>query len=724
MKIVEGDTVVLSASPVPGNEQLVYRTVDNLFKLGANVLYNRVANVHVRGHAAQEELKIDPVARAPEVLRAGARRVPAHGAARPTRRVDGAGHGELHPRRTATSWSSTKTSASYGERVSADYVYVDGLGVGDIDHVVLRDRKHLASDGMVVVILAMDKLTGHVAGRPEVVSRGFVDMDESDSLPGTHGRSGRARARRRRPYRRVGRRACTGEGFRRQVPVRRDAAAPDGAAGGGGGLVLAARTRAKSGARTRRPKAAVKAVGRRRGGQSAYATIHGLLLRRESIGVALWLVALLAIPWLVPLFPGLIDLRDRFVETFGLLVFVWIALLAYAGWLVVRDEQRRLWAHWKPWAIGITAALFLAGFFGFFRPRWDLGDVALSAHTAGGELGHRLAGNPVGVLAWLAIGIAAFVLAAPETAAALARETPHAAQTAWGWRIPHRIGAWARRSFEFIFPTQPAPKGSVKMPLDSVLWAQGAGGAAIAEEDEVEAAEPVQPGLFPELDPIAEADPEAPGVTIDAKGNRRSRDGWQLPSMDVLADKAPPETGRPDSAIRASVIEETLASFGVDAKVVQINEGPTVTQFGIEPGWDIKTRTVIERDKDNKPLLDKDGQPEDAQRRGLAHARPRAADNVARERPCAGARRAVDPDRGAGAGQAGARASRCRTPASSLVTLRSVVESAALPEALRTQQAHASRSGRASRANRWSRTWRACRTCSSRARPAPASPYA
>ena len=76
----------------------------------------------------------------------------------------------------------TETSADYGDRISADYVYVDGLGVGDIDHVVLRDRKHLASDGMVVVIVAMDKQTGHVAGRPEVVSRGFVDMDESDEL--------------------------------------------------------------------------------------------------------------------------------------------------------------------------------------------------------------------------------------------------------------------------------------------------------------------------------------------------------------------------------------------------------------------------------------------------------------------------------------------------------------------------------------------------------------
>ena len=82
VKIVEGDTVILSASAVPGNEALVHRTVDNLFKLGANVLYNRIADVHVRGHAAQEELKIVHTLVRPTLLRAGARRVSPHGAAR------------------------------------------------------------------------------------------------------------------------------------------------------------------------------------------------------------------------------------------------------------------------------------------------------------------------------------------------------------------------------------------------------------------------------------------------------------------------------------------------------------------------------------------------------------------------------------------------------------------------------------------------------------------
>jgi S-DNA-T family DNA segregation ATPase FtsK/SpoIIIE len=93
-----------------------------------------------------------------------------------------------------------------------------------------------------------------------------------------------------------------------------------------------------------------------------------------------------------------------------------------------------------------------------------------------------------------------------------------------------------------------------------------------------------------------------------AKSRRKARDGWQLPPLEVLLDVAAPE-GQADSAVRAQLIEETLASFGVDAKVVQVNEGPTVTQFGIEPGWEIKTRQVQERDANGKPVMDRNGKP-------------------------------------------------------------------------------------------------------------------
>ena len=180
--IIEGDTVVMSSSPIPGSEGLVNRVIDNLFKLGANVLYNRVANVHVRGHAAQEELKLTLSLVKPRYF------IPVHGEYR---------HMRIHARlaqdmgipadRTyvledGDVWETDGLTAGVMGKVSAANIYVDGLGVGDIDHVVLRDRRHLASDGMLVVIIAVDKQTGQPVGRPDVVSRGFVDEQESAGL--------------------------------------------------------------------------------------------------------------------------------------------------------------------------------------------------------------------------------------------------------------------------------------------------------------------------------------------------------------------------------------------------------------------------------------------------------------------------------------------------------------------------------------------------------------
>ena len=174
--------MVLSASAVPGNESLVYRTVDNLFRLGARVLYNRIANVHVRGHAAQEELKIVHSLVRPRYF------VPIHGEYRhmalhaDLARSLGMPDEHIFVLTDGDVLELDEQGAHVSGRVHADYVYVDGLGVGDIDHLVLRDRRHLATDGMVVIILAIEKQTGRLVGLPEVVSRGFVDIEESEEL--------------------------------------------------------------------------------------------------------------------------------------------------------------------------------------------------------------------------------------------------------------------------------------------------------------------------------------------------------------------------------------------------------------------------------------------------------------------------------------------------------------------------------------------------------------
>ncbi|MBI2303174.1 MAG: ribonuclease J [Chloroflexi bacterium] len=180
LKVIPGDTVVVSASPIPGNEQVVNRTINNLFKEGAQVLYGRVANVHVHGHGSQEELKMLLSLVKPRYM------VPVHGEYR---------HLMLHAQLAKTLGISPdhtfvlengdvleigEGEAAVTGRVNSDYVYVDGLG--DVGNIVLRDRKHLSRDGILVAIIVVDKRTGHIVGRPDLVSRGFADIDEAQGL--------------------------------------------------------------------------------------------------------------------------------------------------------------------------------------------------------------------------------------------------------------------------------------------------------------------------------------------------------------------------------------------------------------------------------------------------------------------------------------------------------------------------------------------------------------
>ncbi|MCZ2110265.1 MAG: ribonuclease J [Dehalococcoidia bacterium] len=182
IQIVEGDTVVLSASPIPGNETAVYRNVDNLFRLGADVLYNRVSNIHVRGHASREELKIIQGLLQPEYF------VPVHGEYRhlvvhaKLAEAVGVPKGNAFVLTDGDVLEIDEESAWTAERVPASYVYIDGLGIGDVDQHILRDRAHLSTDGVVVVMVAVDKSTGKLERAPEVLARGFVDVGGQEDL--------------------------------------------------------------------------------------------------------------------------------------------------------------------------------------------------------------------------------------------------------------------------------------------------------------------------------------------------------------------------------------------------------------------------------------------------------------------------------------------------------------------------------------------------------------
>jgi ribonuclease J len=184
VKIKQGDTVVVSATPIPGNEVSVSRVINNLFRLGAEVIYGGNAGVHVSGHAAQEELKMLLAMLRPEFV------VPFHGDYRHLMlyRKMALGMGEAFKDENvliAENGAILEFSQGFGKMVNkapVGYVYVDGTTVGDVGNVVVRDRQLLSRDGILMVVVGIDRATGELVVGPDVVSRGFVYMRQSDDL--------------------------------------------------------------------------------------------------------------------------------------------------------------------------------------------------------------------------------------------------------------------------------------------------------------------------------------------------------------------------------------------------------------------------------------------------------------------------------------------------------------------------------------------------------------
>lgn len=180
--IVKGDMVIISANPIPGNEKLVSRVINQLFKKGAEVIYEALADVHVSGHACQEELKLMHTLVKPKFF------IPVHGEYRhlkqhaelamklgmPESNVVIADNGDV----IEVSRDSIKKSGT----VISGQVFVDGLGVGDVGNIVLRDRKHLSQDGILTVVVTIEKESGSVIAGPDIISRGFVYVREAEDL--------------------------------------------------------------------------------------------------------------------------------------------------------------------------------------------------------------------------------------------------------------------------------------------------------------------------------------------------------------------------------------------------------------------------------------------------------------------------------------------------------------------------------------------------------------
>ena len=180
--LTPNDLVIISANPIPGNEKSVSKVIDQLMKIGVEVVYSALADVHVSGHACQEEQKLIMTLTKPKYF------LPVHGEYRqlmahrdtaievgiPKENIFITGNGRV--------LELNSEKAEFTGTVPSGRVMVDGLGVGDVGNIVLRDRQHLSQDGLIIIVMGMNSSTGEIVSGPDVISRGFVYVRESENL--------------------------------------------------------------------------------------------------------------------------------------------------------------------------------------------------------------------------------------------------------------------------------------------------------------------------------------------------------------------------------------------------------------------------------------------------------------------------------------------------------------------------------------------------------------
>lgn len=182
VKITPNDLIIISATPIPGNEKGVSKVIDDLMQIGAEVVYSSLADIHVSGHACQEEQKLILALAKPKYF------IPVHGEYRQlmahndTAKMMGIDNKDIFMMTNGRILEVGEEKAEFTGTVQSGRVLVDGLGVGDVGNIVLRDRQHLSQDGLIIVVITMDGTTGEVVAGPDVISRGFVYVRESENL--------------------------------------------------------------------------------------------------------------------------------------------------------------------------------------------------------------------------------------------------------------------------------------------------------------------------------------------------------------------------------------------------------------------------------------------------------------------------------------------------------------------------------------------------------------
>jgi len=178
LKIKKGDTIILSSRFIPGNEKAITTIINNLYRMGAEVVYEKVSDIHSSGHAYREELKLMLNLVSPKYF------IPIHGEYRHlVKHTQLAMETEMPPERLLLSENGASLcfengKAEIGDRVHTGRILVDGKGVGDVGELVLRDRRRLSGDGVVIALLAVDEQAGEIIYGPDIISRGFVFEDQ------------------------------------------------------------------------------------------------------------------------------------------------------------------------------------------------------------------------------------------------------------------------------------------------------------------------------------------------------------------------------------------------------------------------------------------------------------------------------------------------------------------------------------------------------------------
>ena len=182
VEITPNDLVIISATPIPGNEKLVSKVIDDLMQIGAEVIYSSLEDIHVSGHACQEEQKLMLALTKPKYF------IPVHGEYRQLRahsetaKSMGVDKDNIFMMTNGRVLELSEKEAKFTSTVPSGRILVDGLGIGDVGNIVLRDRQHLSQDGLIIIVMTMDSSTGTVIAGPDVISRGFVYVRESENL--------------------------------------------------------------------------------------------------------------------------------------------------------------------------------------------------------------------------------------------------------------------------------------------------------------------------------------------------------------------------------------------------------------------------------------------------------------------------------------------------------------------------------------------------------------